>query len=301
MPAALPPLPKGSGTNRLALAQWLVSGEHPLTARVWVNRAWEKFFGIGIVRTTENLGSQAEWPSHPELLDWLATEFMRDWDMKRMQKMIVMSAAYRQSSKVTPALLEKDPDNRLLARGLLSRAQYDAAQTLISSTAGKRIGELMIDAGLIHARELNEALCEHLLRMLDSMFLWQDGRWQFEADVVCTEPLVLTTPTAAIIMGGARHRIPLRRLWEAVGATDQRPLLPEANDPAACAALASELQLEPSEATWLPQFDGSRNLAAMLDDFDADEHELLSLIYTLKMIRRLELVVPEPKPFAAQR
>lgn len=191
--------------------------------------------------------------------------------------------------------------DRLLARGLLSRAQYDAAQTLISRGTGKRIGELMIEAGLIHERDLNESLCEHLLRMLDSMFLWQDGRWQFESDVVCTEPLVMTTPTAAIIMGGARHRIPLRRLWEAVGATDQRPLLPEANDPAACAALASELQLEPSEATWLPQFDGSRNLAAMLDDFDADEHELLSLIYTLKMIRRLELVVPEPKPFAAQR
>ncbi len=191
--------------------------------------------------------------------------------------------------------------DRLLARGILSRAQYDAAQTLISSKIGKRIGELMIDAGLIHERELNEALCEHLLRMLDSMFLWQDGKWQFEADVVCAEPLVLTTPTAAIIMGGARHRIPLRRLWESVGATDQRPLLREASDPAALDALATELQLEPSEATWLPQFDGTRNLAAMLDDFDADEHELLSLIYTLKMIRRLELVVPEPLPFAAQR
>ncbi len=117
-PAALPPLPTGAPLNRLGLAQWLVSGQHPLTARVWVNRAWEKFFGIGIVRTTENLGSQAEWPSHPELLDWLATEFVRlGWDMKEMQKLIVMSATYRQSSKVTPTLFEKDPENRLLARG----------------------------------------------------------------------------------------------------------------------------------------------------------------------------------------
>jgi hypothetical protein len=102
----------------LGLAQWLVSPENPLTARVWVNRAWEKFFGIGLVRSTENLGSQAEWPSNPELLDWLATEFVRlKWDMKAMQKTMVLSATYRQSSKVTPQLVERDPENRLLARG----------------------------------------------------------------------------------------------------------------------------------------------------------------------------------------
>ena len=118
LPAALPPLPKGAPMNRLGLAQWLVAPENPLTARVWVNRAWEKFFGLGLVKTTENLGSQAEWPSHPELLDWLATEFVRlKWDMKAMQKTMVLSAAYRQASKVTPALIERDPENRLLARG----------------------------------------------------------------------------------------------------------------------------------------------------------------------------------------
>jgi len=118
LPTALPPLPAGAPNDRLGFAQWLVSGEHPLTARVWVNRAWEKFFGLGLVRTTENLGSQAEWPTNPELLDWLATEFVRlKWDMKAMQKLMVMSATYRQSSKVTPQLLERDPENRLLARG----------------------------------------------------------------------------------------------------------------------------------------------------------------------------------------
>ena len=116
-PAVLPPMPKGAPVNRLGLAKWLVDPANPLTARVWINRTWEKFFGTGLSKTAENLGSQAEYPVHPELLDWLATEFMRDWDMKRLQKMIVMSAAYRQSSKVTSALLEKDPDNRLLARG----------------------------------------------------------------------------------------------------------------------------------------------------------------------------------------
>ncbi len=118
LPAVLPPLPAGAPNNRLGLAQWLVSGQHPLTARVWVNRQWEKFFGTGLVKTSENLGSQSEWPSHPELLDWLATEFVQlKWDMKAMQKLIVMSAAYRQSSKVTPKVLEQDPENRLLARG----------------------------------------------------------------------------------------------------------------------------------------------------------------------------------------
>ncbi len=189
--------------------------------------------------------------------------------------------------------------DRLLARGLLSRAQYDAAQALIAGKTGKRIGELMIDAGLIEPRELDEALCEHLLRMLDSMFLWQEGRWQFDPDVVCAEPVTLSVPTAAIIMGGARHRIPLRRLWESL-TSDLRPRLHDGG-PEARAALVNELQLEPSEAAWLVQFDGTRDLAAMLDDFDADEHELLSLVYTLRMIRRIDLVVPEPRPFAARR
>lgn len=118
VPAVLPPLPPGAPNDRLGFAQWLVSGEHPLTARVWVNREWERFFGTGIVKTTENFGSQAEWPSHLELLDWLATEFVRlKWDMKAMHRLIVTSATYRQSPRVTPEHLEKDPENRLLARG----------------------------------------------------------------------------------------------------------------------------------------------------------------------------------------
>ena len=118
LPAFLPPLPRGAPMDRRGLAEWITSPENPLTARVWVNRAWEKFFGIGIVRTTENLGSQSEWPSDPELLDFLATEFVRlKWDMKAIQKLLVTSAAYRESSQITPELLERDPENRLLARG----------------------------------------------------------------------------------------------------------------------------------------------------------------------------------------
>ncbi|MEO8129816.1 MAG: DUF1553 domain-containing protein, partial [Bryobacteraceae bacterium] len=118
VPAVLPPLPTGVPANRLALAEWLVDPSHPLTARVAVNRYWQLYFGLGLVKTAENFGSQGEPPSNPELLDWLATEFIRTkWDVKAMQRLIVTSATYRQSSRVTPELLEKDPENRLLARG----------------------------------------------------------------------------------------------------------------------------------------------------------------------------------------
>jgi hypothetical protein len=118
VPASLHEFPGDTPVNRFGLAKWLVDTENPLTARVTVNRFWQQFFGVGIVKTTEEFGSQGEWPSHPQLIDWLATEFIQSgWDVKRMQKLIVMSGTYRQSSKVTPELLRKDPENRLLARG----------------------------------------------------------------------------------------------------------------------------------------------------------------------------------------
>jgi len=117
-PACFPPLPEGAPKNRLTLGRWLVDESNPLTARVFANRFWEQVFGIGIVPTSEEFGSQGELPSHPELLDWLATELVRlKWDQKAFLKLLVTSAAYRQSSRVTPELVARDPDNRLLARG----------------------------------------------------------------------------------------------------------------------------------------------------------------------------------------
>jgi cytochrome c553 len=117
-PAELPPFPEGAPRNRLGFAQWLLRPEHPLTARVTVNRFWQEIFGTGIVRTTGDLGVSGELPSDQELLDWLAVEFRESgWDVKKLFKLIVMSATYRQSTAVTPEKLEKDPANRLLSRG----------------------------------------------------------------------------------------------------------------------------------------------------------------------------------------
>lgn len=118
VPAAFHPLPEGVPMNRLTLARWLVDEANPLTPRVTANRFWESIFGTGIVRTSEEFGSQGELPSHPELLDWLATELLREkWDTKKFLRLLVTSATYRQSSKVTSELIEHDPANRLLARG----------------------------------------------------------------------------------------------------------------------------------------------------------------------------------------
>ncbi len=118
MPAVLPPLARGAPNDRLGFAKWVVDPGNPLLARVTMNRFWQMYFGTGLVKTTEDFGVQGEWPSHPELLDWLATEFIRSgWDVKAMQKLIVTSATYRQSSKMPPELQQRDPENRLLARG----------------------------------------------------------------------------------------------------------------------------------------------------------------------------------------
>lgn len=139
-PAMLSQLPawKGQGTpTRLDLANWLVSRENPLTARVWVNRAWQEFFGRGLVKTAEDFGKQGEAPTHPELLDWLASEFMDSgWSMKAMHRKIVMSAAYRQESKVRPELEARDPENTMIARQSRVRLSAESVRDATLAASG---------------------------------------------------------------------------------------------------------------------------------------------------------------------
>ncbi|MGH9673463.1 MAG: PSD1 and planctomycete cytochrome C domain-containing protein, partial [Bryobacteraceae bacterium] len=136
-PAALHAFPQAAPKNRLGLAQWLVSPENPLTARVTVNRYWQEFFGRGLVRTSEDFGSKGEPASHPELLDWLASEFLRSgWSAKTMHRLIVTSATYRQSSRMRPDLDERDPDNILLARQGRLRLPAELIRDSALSAAG---------------------------------------------------------------------------------------------------------------------------------------------------------------------
>lgn len=151
VPASLPQLPKDAPANRLGLAQWLVSPEHPLMSRVTVNRYWQLVFGLGLVKTTDDFGSQGDLPSHPELLDWLAAEFLQPsapsdaarWDVKALLRLMVTSATYRQQSSVSRDLLEKDPENRLLARGTRHRLQVEFIRDqalFVSGLLDKRVG-----------------------------------------------------------------------------------------------------------------------------------------------------------------
>ena len=137
VPTFLLPLPKQAPLNRLTLAKWLVNPKNPLPARVEVNRYWQAYFGTGIVKTSEDFGSQGERPSHPELLDWLATEFIRTkWDVKGMQRLIVTSATYRQSSRIAQGLVERDPENRLLSRGPRLRLSAEAIRDNALAVSG---------------------------------------------------------------------------------------------------------------------------------------------------------------------
>lgn len=142
-PTSLPALSDSLAKDRLGLAEWLVHPEHPLTARVAVNRFWQQLFGTGLVKTSEDFGSQGETPSHPQLLDWLSKDFMADgWNVKALMKRMVMSATYRQSSRVTRELRERDPDNRLLARGPRFRLDAEMLRDQALSVSGLLVEQL---------------------------------------------------------------------------------------------------------------------------------------------------------------
>lgn len=177
--------------------------------------------------------------------------------------------------------------DRLLERGLLSRAQYEDAQELIANKGSRRSGEVLVEAKLIRQSALDEALQEHLLHMFDAMFLWPDADWSFDGDDTCDETVTLGTPTAAIIMGAARNRIHMDEMWAALGAREQRPRLRDARS---ADRLVGELELTPSEAMWLRRFDGSQSLAHMLGEWDTEERELISVVFILRLIGALDLL-----------
>ena len=142
-PAFLHPMPAGAGVNRLSLAKWLVDEKSPTTARAFVNRVWQAYFGQGLVTSPDDLGTQGDRPSHPDLLDWLAAEFMRPsdpaatpWSVKHLHRVITSSDTYRQSSKVTPDLAAKDPANKLLARGPRFRVEGELVRDIALAASG---------------------------------------------------------------------------------------------------------------------------------------------------------------------
>ena len=143
-PAEVLAFPASYPRNRLGLAKWLTNENHPLTSRVVINRLWQQFFGIGIVKTSEDFGNQGALPSHPALLDWLAVELQESgWDLKKMVKLLVMSSAYKQDSYASPALREIDPENRLLARGPANRLTAEMMRDNVLTASGlinKKIG-----------------------------------------------------------------------------------------------------------------------------------------------------------------
>ena len=143
LPAALGPVPADAPQNRLALAKWLTDPRHPLMARVTANRFWKNVMGTGIVKTVNDFGSQGEWPKHPELLDWLACEFVESgWDVKHLVRLIVSSAAYQQSANVSRELLERDPDNRLHARGPRFRLSAEEVRDTALAVSGLLIPKI---------------------------------------------------------------------------------------------------------------------------------------------------------------
>ncbi|MGD0731107.1 MAG: DUF1553 domain-containing protein [Terracidiphilus sp.] len=221
-PHFLPALPAGEPHNRLALARWTVSPENPLTARVTVNRMWNEIFGTGLVETTEDFGIMGQRPSHPELLDWLAVEFRESgWNMKHMYKLMVMSAAYRQSSKSTPEQLARDPKNLLLAHGPRFRMDAEMLRDVALESGGLLVNKIggpsvkpyqppnvweQVGIGgsdtLVYEQQKGDALYRRSMYTYWKRMAMMPDMDAFDApmrDVVCTRRQRTDTPLQALV------------------------------------------------------------------------------------------------------
>ncbi|MCB9756060.1 MAG: DUF4388 domain-containing protein [Myxococcales bacterium] len=211
---------------------------------------------------------------------------LRDGDAVKSLWMTYGQPVFARSSLPGDRLTE-----RLRLRGLLSPEEFAAVQVAIEGDRGeRRIGQLLLEARLIPKRVLDESLHEQLLWILDSMLLWSHGQWAFFADVSCDEPVTLNVTMPAILMKGARDRLPLSWLRRARGREGVTPrLLLRGETERELVDLGEALRLDPSERLCLRRLDGSQSLRAMLNDFETDERELLSLVYTLQLIGKLQL------------
>jgi hypothetical protein len=310
VPAALTPFPKGAPPNRLGFAEWLVDPGNPLTARVAVNRYWQMFFGTGLVKTAEDFGAQGEWPSHPELLDWLATKFPRTgWNIKEMLRLIVTSATYRQSSKAPPALLHRDPENRLLARGPRLRLSAEMIRDQALAVSGllvERLGGPSVKpyqpAGLW--RELTDAIYvqDH------GPSLYRRGLYTFWKRTIAP-PSMVTFDAAgreACIVRKARTNTPLQALTllnevtyvEAARVFAQRLLCEAGPDPEGRLTLAFRLatarQPRPVELAIL-----RTGLEYHLAQYRKDRKAALKLVSTGETPRNVKLDVTELAAYTA--
>ncbi len=221
-PHYLPPLPANEPHDRLALARWTVSAENPLTARVTVNRMWNEIFGAGIVETTEDFGIMGQRPSHPELLDWLAVEFRESgWNVKHMYKLMVMSAAYRQSAKSTPQQLARDPKNLLLAHGPRFRMDAEMLRDVALQSSGLLVNKIggpsvktyqpanvweQVGIGgsdtLVYEQDHGDALYRRSMYTYWKRMAMEPDMDAFDApmrDVVCTRRQRTDTPLQALV------------------------------------------------------------------------------------------------------
>lgn len=230
IPACLPPLPKDSPNNRLGLARWLIDRGNPLTARVTVNRHWQMFFGTGLVKTSEDFGSQGAAPSHPELLDWLAAEFMSNWDVKALHRLIATSATYRQSSRISDDKLDKDADNRYLGRGprhrlnaFMLRDQTLALSGLLVEKVGgppvrpyqpKGIWEEFSFGQIRYQQDKGESLYRRSLYTFWRRSVGPPNLFDTSARQVCTvRPSRTNTPTHALTLMNDVTFVEAARVW----------------------------------------------------------------------------------------
>ncbi len=287
-PAFLPQLRKaeeGKRLNRLQLAEWLVDRDHPLTARVTVNRWWAMLFGTGLVKTLNDFGSQGERPSHPELLDWLASDLMRDWDTKRVIKQMVMSSTYQQSSHVPATLLAIDQENRLLARGPRQRLDAELLRDNALSIAGilhpKIGGKSIKPAQPDGTWEINE-MSGYKYEKSQGADLYRRGLYVYwRRSTVYPSFVTLDAPTREFCVSQrAKTSTPLQSLVlmndpvfvEAARAFAQRVLMDPAMDTRSRLALAWKLALSrvPSEEEHaILQRTLDRQLATYADDLDS--------------------------------